>query len=458
MASSKKPRPSELSQRLKQFLDAHVRPNQTLLIGLSGGLDSCVLLHLLVAARAQYSLHLKAVHVNHGISPHARNWAQFCADLCVANNVPFVTETVNVPRDSGLGIEAAAREARYAALLQHKADALVLAHHRDDQAETVLLQLLRGSGVKGLAAMPAVADLNGLSVLRPLLDIPRKELEAYAQIHDLNWIEDESNLDLAYDRNFLRHHVLPEIEQRFPAAKTTLARSAGHFAEAANLLDEIAEEDAVHYIDDAGLKIAALRDLSPARGCNLLRYWLAHHLPELPSTRRLRELYRQLLTSRSDAQLCVTVGSGAVHRYREHAVFVNSADRDELASLNNESKLCLVALRSPQPAELHLPHGTLTFTCQKGRGLAAHKIPDHLEIRIRSGGEYFRPNANRPTRSLRNLLQEAAIPPWQRAMLPLVYAGDQLVAIPGIGVACDLQAAPDEDGWMIEFKRDLPAA
>ncbi|MDR2874800.1 MAG: tRNA lysidine(34) synthetase TilS [Methylobacillus sp.] len=455
MASSKKPRPSELSQRLTQFLDANIRPNQTLLVGLSGGLDSCVLLHLLVTARARHFLHLKAVHVNHGISPNAENWARFCAELCAAHDVAFALETVTVPRDSGLGIEAAARKARYAALRKHKADALMLAHHRDDQAETVLLQLLRGSGVRGLAAMPAIADFDGLPVFRPLLDVARGELENYAQIHGLRWIEDESNLDLAYDRNFLRHHVLPEIEKRFPAAKTTLARSAGHFAEAANLLDEIAAADAARYIDDAGFKIAALRELSLARGCNLLRHWLARHLPEPPSTRRLREISRQLLIARPDAQLRVEVGDGAVRRYRDHAVFVGRA------SLRSSQSAPLAVLSLPLVGEgwgegkWQLPHGTLTFTRKQGQGLSANKIPDQLEIRARSGGERFRPDAARPTRSLRNLLQESGIPPWQRDALPLIYAGERLAAIPGIGVACDLQAAPDEAGWVIEFKRDL---
>ena len=454
MASTKKPRPSELFPRLRHFLSETVQPGQTLLLGLSGGLDSCVLLHLLVSAHEHFPFHLQAVHVNHGISPHAAQWAEFCASLCAGYAVPFTAETVHVPRDSGLGIEAAARNARYQALRKHEADALVLAHHRDDQAETVLLQLLRGSGVKGLAAMPAVSVqagtpisiqdrtlANDMPVLRPLLDVSRAELETYARAHALQWIEDESNLDVAYDRNFLRRHVFPQLQQRYPAARTTLARSAAHFAEAAELMDEVASKDAALYVQGNALCIEGLRALSPARGRNLLRYWLSGLVAALPNTRRLHELYRQLLTSRDDAQLRVTLADGEVRRYRDRAVFEREAGAQ------------LLHLAWSGEAELQLPHGVLAFKLASGQGLAAAKIPKHLEIRSRSGGERFRPDARRPTRSLRHLMQEAGMPPWERAALPLVYADGRLAVVPGIGVACDLQATPNEEGWVIEWKR-----
>jgi tRNA(Ile)-lysidine synthase len=454
MASTKKPRPSELLPRLTHFLSETVQPGQTLLLGLSGGLDSCVLLHLLVTAREHLSFHLQAVHVNHGISPQASQWAEFCAALCAGYAVPFTAKAVHVPRDSGLGIEAAARNARYQALRQHAADALVLAHHRDDQAETLLLQLLRGSGVKGLAAMPAVSAqtspqismhdrtlTNDRPILRPLLDVSRAELEAYARDHALQWVEDESNLDLAYDRNFLRHHVFPQMEQRFPAARTTLARSAAHFAEAAELMDEVAFKDGALYVQDDALCIEGLRALSQARGRNLLRYWLSGHVAELPNTRRLHELYRQLLTSRPDAQLRVAVAGGAVRRYRDFAIFERETGAQPL----------YLAWRGE--TELKLPHGVLSFQLAMGQGLAATKISQHLEIRSRTGGERFRPDAKRPTRSLRHLMQEAGMPPWERTALPLIYASDRLAVVPGIGVACDLQATPDEEGWVIDWTR-----
>jgi tRNA(Ile)-lysidine synthase len=440
MENSKKPRQSELFERLKTFFDETARPGQTLLVGLSGGLDSCVLLHALVAAREHLSLRLKALHVNHGISPNAALWAEFCETLCRGYDVPFSAVAVDVPRDSGLGIEAAAREARYRVLLAEDADAVVLAHHRDDQAETLLLQLLRGAGIKGLAAMPARSE-GTPAVWRPLLDVSRRQLHDYAMQHGLQWIEDESNLDLAYDRNFLRHRVLPAMAERFPACGTTLARSAAHFAEAAELLDEVAADDAVMYVGEDGLAIEGLRTLSPARGRNLLRYWLSQHLPALPNTRRLHELYRQLLTARQDAQLRVAVEGGEVRRYRGHArVARNTGAAPMHASWQGE-------------AELVLPNGVLTLAPAVGQGLAAAKVGGRLEIRSRSGGEHFRPDARRPTRSLRHLMQECGMPPWERSALPLIYAGDALVAVPGIGVAAEFQAAPGEGGWLIAWQR-----
>lgn len=440
MASTKKPRQSELAERLSTFLRETVQPGRTLLVGLSGGLDSCVLLHLLVAAQHDFPFRLKAMHVNHGISPNADLWAGFCASLCRAYDIPFQSEVVHVPRDSGLGIEAAAREARYRLLFAQEADAIVLAHHRDDQAETLMLQLLRGAGVKGLAAMPPVSA-GRPSLLRPLLDVSRKTLHDYARAYELSWIEDESNLDLAYDRNFLRHHVFPEIEKRFPACRTTLARSAAHFAEASELLDEVAAGDAALHVDAGGLSVEGLRALSDARGRNLLRYWLTGYLPSLPNTRRLQELHRQLLTARQDAQLRVVLDGGEVRRYRDRAFFEKSTGAQPL-----HMAWC------GEP-ELHVPGGVLTFERVNGQGLAAGRIPGRLEIRSRSGGERFRPDAKRPTRSLRHLMQECGMPPWERASLPLVYAGETLAAVPGIGVACDLQAAPDEAGWVIGWRR-----
>lgn len=441
MASSKKPRQSELPERLESFLHETVKTGQTLVLGLSGGLDSCVLLHLLVSARHRHSFRLRAIHINHGISPNADDWAEFCAALCASCEVAFSAECVHVPRDSGLGIEAAAREARYRILLAQPADAVVLAHHRDDQAETLLLQLLRGAGVKGLAAMPQVSS-GRPAMLRPLLDVSRSALEAYADAHGLQWIEDESNLDLAYDRNFLRHHVFPEIEKRFPACRTTLARSAGHFAEAAELLDEVAAADAAVYIKEGGLIIVGLRVLSGPRGRNLLRYWLAGHLAAPPSTRRLQEVHRQLLNARADAQLRVVLEDGEVRRYREMAVFEKNAGAQPLhCTWRGEP-------------EMKLPGGVLTFECAMGQGISASHVAGRLEIRSRSGGERFRPDSRRPTRSLRHLLQEAGMPPWERQSLPLIYAADRLAVVPGIGVACDLQAAEGEEGWVICWKRD----
>lgn len=326
MASSRKRQRADLDTRLLDFLQQYLRPGQHLLLGLSGGLDSCVLLHQLAGLRQHADFHFSALHVNHGISPHAADWAHFCQRLCAGYEVPFSAISVNVPRDSGLGLEAAAREQRYRVLLETDADAVVLAHHQDDQAETLILQLLRGAGVKGLAAMGKVSHARAAvsgqekNILRPLLDVSRAELEAYAKAQRLEWINDESNLDLAYDRNFLRHHVLPQLQERFPACRKTIARSAAHLAEAAALLEELAQEDAARAVHEGLLDLGILKNMSLARSTNLLRYWLAEQGGVPLSAARLDDIRSQLLDAKPDARIRISLGSRVLSRRRGKAV------------------------------------------------------------------------------------------------------------------------------------------
>lgn len=442
MASSKKLPSADLTARLEHSLTNSVRPGQTLLLGLSGGLDSCVLLHLLARLRDKLAFGLRALHVNHGISPHAGDWESFCAALCAREAVPFESASVVVPRASGLGLEAAAREIRYSVLLSQPVDAVLLAHHQDDQAETLLLQLLRGAGVQGLAAMPArsAGHPGQPALLRPLLDVPRTQLLCYARAHALRWIEDESNLDLAYDRNFLRHRVLPRLAERFPACRATLARTAAHLAEAASLLEEVAAADAVHCVRDGSLQIAGLRALSEARATNLLRHWL-RGLGSGISSRRLREVLRQL-QARRDARPRIPVAGGSVQRYRDALHFVPATMEAAL-----EERLWM------GEEVLVLPGGQLHFQRTQGEGLALSRVETgQLVIRRRLGGERFRPDCRRPTRSLRHLLQEAGMPPWRRETLPLLYLDDRLAWVPGIGVACELRAPPGEVGLQISWR------
>jgi len=322
MASSRKPLSAELRADLLAFLKLHQLAGRHLLLGLSGGLDSRVLLHLLGHARAKMEFTLSAVHINHRISPQANGWAEFCAGICARDAVPFHVAEVDVPRDSGLGLEAAARAERYAVLLDSEADAVMLAHHRDDQAETLLLQLLRGAGVKGLAAMGEISFQQSAisrqpkAILRPLLGVSRAKLLEYAQAHELQWIEDESNLDLAYDRNFLRHQILPELEKRFPACSRTMARSASHLAEAAALLEELAIEDAANAVMEGRLVLAAIKPLSAPRVSNLLRYWITERSGLSLSAARIEDIRSQLLDSRIDARVAIKIGQRVLRRKR----------------------------------------------------------------------------------------------------------------------------------------------
>jgi len=461
MANSRKLKPSKpvaadlVSHVTRQLRDV-IKPGERLIAGLSGGVDSIVLLDVLhrIAKRRHFAL--AALHVNHQISHNANRWAAFCREACRVRGIPFRAVRVKVRGSNSL--EAAARAARYEALLSQKADYIALAHNQDDQAETVLLQLLRGAGVKGLAAMPLVRRDEGggrraegkklkkghpssfiphPSVLRPLLDIPRAEIEAYARRHKLAWIEDESNADIYFLRNFLRHEVLPLMARRFPAYRATLARSAGHFAEASQLLDELAGLDSAGCRGGGALLIAGLRKLSRARARNLLRYFLAGHGVVMPNAERLEEALRQSLTAKDDAGVCIDLGDFELRRFAGalHVVTkIPGPDAKFFRPWRGERELSLPELG-----------GVLSMRKGRGAGISLARLQAKpVSVRVRGGGERLQPDCRRPRRSLKNLLQEAAVAPWQRERVPLLFCGDILVWVPGVGIACDYQAKEGE--------------
>ncbi|HEX6736319.1 MAG TPA: tRNA lysidine(34) synthetase TilS [Azonexus sp.] len=292
MAASRNRPPPDLPARVGAFVAARLAPHERLYVGLSGGCDSVVLAHLL--SRLGLAGRLGAIHVHHGLSPNADAWADFCADYCRALDIPLQIRRVTVAMGTGCGLEAAARQARYAAFADIPADCLMLAQHRGDQAETLLLNLLRGAGVTGTAAMPVERCSGRLRLLRPLLGETRAAIEAYARAQDLIWVTDESNADTALGRNFLRHEALPVISRHFPAAEAALAQAAANFAEAAELLDELAALDWAQAADGETARLPALRALSPARLKNLLRFRLRALGWRMPVAARLDEFARQL--------------------------------------------------------------------------------------------------------------------------------------------------------------------
>jgi len=444
MANSRKSK-SDLEERVSDALCLLVPPRHTILLGLSGGMDSVVLLHLLHALAPKFDWRVSAIHVHHGLSPNADDWADFCRDLCARYDIPLQVEQVDVRLlRNEHGIEAAARKLRYAAFAQQTCDFIALAHHADDQAETLLLQLLRGAGVRGAASMPMLkpALKQAAATLRPLLEMPRSALFAYAQQHDLSWIEDESNNDDSYGRNFLRHRIFPELEHRFPAYRETLARSVRHFAEASELLDALAQQDALNWVLGDPLELALLRSLSHPRARNLLRYVLHLQGAPMPHDVQLDEMLCQLLGARANASVCENVGAWQVRRYQDKVyVLRKPAQIDPALSLSWDGE-----------AELDWPASgkSLSFAKVQGQGISLQKL-QHAPVtfRLRSGGEVLCPHLGAATRSLKNLLQEHRIPPWQRERLPLLYCGSELAAVVGLAVAAEFQASSTELGIIV---------
>lgn len=444
MASSRKLK-SDLHKHVVGVLSPVVPPGSSLLVGLSGGIDSVVLLHLLAQLSARFSWQISALHVHHGISAHADSWANFCTELCAECAIPLKVERVDINPLRAMGIEAAARQLRHAALARQSVDFIVLAHHRDDQAETLLLQLLRGAGVRGASAMPLLKPRKDLpSLLRPLLHIERRELETYASEHNLRWIEDDSNADVSYPRNFLRHSVLPVLAQRFPAYRSTLARSAGHFAEAAELLDELAELDASSAIQGERLSVEVLRQLSKARGKNLLRFFLAIQNAPIPDSTRLAEMLRQLCEAGEGAQIRITWQEWQLRCYREYAYALPVTQPAAVFSIvwQGESEIMLPA-----------SHGVIHFEFVTGQGLSLNKLQQSVvTIRSKAGSESILVSALRPRQSLRNLLPQQNIPPWQRELLPLLFCDNELIYVPTVATSSGYAAQAGEEGVLVRWQ------
>jgi len=386
---------------------------------------------------------LRAIHIHHGLQPQADEWARHCQNVCATLSVPCVVQSIHIEMAPGDSVEAQAREARYAALASQLAtDEIVLtAQHLDDQAETLLLQLLRGAGVAGLAAMPSTKSRLGHGwLVRPLLAYPRHLLRDYAQHANLAWIEDDSNADTRFDRNFLRHEIMPRLQQRWPSLSQTLSRVANHQAEADNLLKTLAEQDLQTCRVNTQLSIAGLMNLSLARQRNVLRFWLKQLGLSIPSTVQMHHILAEVLTAKVDRQPLVKWSGGEIRRYR-----------NELFALPNLPPPPTVPyLTWTLPVPPPLPWGELRVTLVPGRGLAL-PAGTVLQVRFRQGGEQCRLHGQR--QAVKKLLQAAHIPPWHRPFLPLIYWEEELIVIPGVSTSDGFAVQAQQSGWEVVWQK-----
>lgn len=428
-------------------LEAQLVNENSLLLAYSGGLDSSVLLHQLVLLRKQRpALQLRAVHIHHGLSPLAESWVAHCQQQCTRLQVPLEVVYVAVDARQG-GTEAAARTARYQAFSQRllAGETLLTAQHQDDQSETLLLALKRGSGPAGLAAMPQQHCLGENRHLRPLLTHSRLQLEEWAHHHQLTWIEDDSNSDARYDRNFLRLEVMPILNARWPHFSRAVARSAALCGEQEQLLDELLAESLASLVDASGtLAITPMREMSDARRFALLRRWIAHQQGSMPSRDALRRLWLEVACSREDAEPHLRVGQHEVRRFRDRLYW-------------------LPLMTSPEPCPLVWKETALPLSLPGGLGLlrvhesgmALHRPAPDEQVNIRfkaQGSFYIVGRAGR--RPLKKLWQELAIPPWQRERTPLIFYGDRLIAAAGVFVTHEGAPEHPETTWYIDWCRE----
>ncbi len=396
-------------------------PKPHVALAFSGGVDSTVLAHLLVKQRRKLG-GLRLIHVDHGLQAASAEWSRHCARLASGWRVPFVSLKADIPRRKGDSPEAAARDARYELLARamEPGEVLVTAQHRDDQVETVLLQLFRGAGIPGLAAMPALVKFGPGFIARPLLGHSRGEIEAVAKKARLRWIEDPSNADTRFSRNFLRQRLMPLIREHWPGVDRALARSATHMAEAAALLNERAEHDLAALADGGGLSVRALRALPMGRRRNALRAFIGRHGIEMPEASRLREMSGPLLAARADAQPEVVWAGASIAR---------RGGRLELQKLREPSREFIAkSWRWQIDRRLILEHGALELVDDTEGPIDLASLPTVIEVRARRGGERMRPGAKARTRTLKSLLQDSKIPVDDRAQIPLLFADEQLIA------------------------------
>jgi tRNA(Ile)-lysidine synthase len=419
--------------------------NKTYWIAYSGGLDSHVLLHVFACLRATLPLQLHAIHVNHGLSVNAPGWAQHCQQICQALQVPYEQYAIKLKISQGESLENLAREKRYKCLAQkmHQSAILLTAHHQDDQAETVLLQLLRGAGLKGLAAMPQVKPFATGLHARPFLNFSRADLLSYAKDNQLNWVDDESNSNIQFSRNLIRHEIMPLVKRHWPAVAQTLSRAATHCAEASDLLDGVAR-DLLQLVTGNftnTLSVEKLKTLDAAKQRLVLRAWIQAASFPLPPMKKLEALRHGMLQAGRDRMPSVTWCDVVVRRFRDDIFLLQQHVAHDTTRTYDWQLDTILRIEG---------HGELQAVRQTAAELRSDMT--NLKVSFRQGGEAVK-LPRRGTRTLKKLWQEWGVPTWLRDRLPLLYDQEMLVCIPGVFIHPAYIPAPNETGWRVMWRQ-----
>ena len=444
---------NNLSEHLNKFNKAN-----HLYVGYSGGLDSHVLLHVIIELIGKKRI--TAVHVNHQLSSNSDIWQKHCEDRCLEIGVDIICKTVSI-KNRGTGIEDAARNARYSVFekLLKKNDLLILAHHADDQIETMLFRLFRGSGIKGMSGMPISRLLGNGELFRPLLPFFRRDLESYALANQINWIEDDSNLDVSFDRNFIRHKLIPTINERWPNSSFQLNRSANIFAESDFLINILAQKDFAIVTEVServgwSISIDKLNGFEIIRQKNILRYWFNLHNLTLPSYAVLDNALDQMIGSKADAEPIVSWGDLQLRRFNKKLYLLPFNFDDPNYSFKKKKGLELLekySIKWDGSSQLILPDSSSLCVKRKIKGGLKMDFKKNLEIRFRSGGERCKPKGRSGSNTLKKLFQEYSLEPWLRNNIPLIYIDNHLAAVGDLWVCDEFCAEPDELGIQLEW-------
>jgi len=424
-----------------------IKPHSnSLTVALSGGVDSVVLLHLANSFQENHpEISISAIHVDHGLSDNAKSWQLFCTQLCQKLEIPLKIAEVEVVKKTRQSLEAVAREQRYLALfeLSDPTSIILLGQHQDDQVETFLLQLKRGSGLAGLSAMASLSMQQGRYLLRPLLNTSRAQIESFATDFTINHINDESNDDKSFDRNYLRHDIVPQLNERFRGFNSCVSRSVELLQQQQALIDEISQSDLIQAYSLSQAKeakvipVSFLSSLSFARQANLVRYWLGQHNLLMPSKVILDQILNQAINAKIDAKICIQLGRHTIQRFRNELYIVGLSE-------------AILDMFDCDLETVPLSNGTQLKKYQ-GKGIRDIKSNETLNIRFSALKTRIKPKNKPGSNTVKHWLKDAKVPPWQRNSVPLIYYGDTLVQVVGYFINDDYA---DELGVFWQLKED----
>jgi tRNA(Ile)-lysidine synthase len=441
---------TEVERRILLNLELLGIRDADLLVAFSGGVDSVVLLDVLSRNASSFNLNLFALHVHHGLHPDADEWSDFCLDFCNDRNINAEVVKVSVNRQSKKGLEGEARSQRYAALLGRDSEFIALAHHFDDQVETFMLKIGRGAGLDGLTGMKPMREdfASGKKLIRPMLQVHRSEIEQYARDRNLMWVEDDSNRDLSFDRNYLRYSLLPDVRRRLPAFNAGVRSVIENLGDALELVSEVAGQDIEALeCEGGGIDLERLGQFSYARQKNIILELFKQQGLEFPSRAQVAEALRQCHDAQSSAMVNISTSSGSIRRYRKKLFVLpkqQAVDSGWSQLWNGRDRVVL-------PSGL----GVLEFRPSHGEGLSIKSDEvGKVAISFAVPRGRFSLGIDRPQRSLKKIWQAMGIPPWRRGLLPLVHVGSRIAYVGDVGVSGSFFAEDGEKSWQVVWTRE----
>ena len=430
---------------LKDFLEKFSQ-SKKIIIAYSGGIDSSILLHLLFSIKEDLKQSLEAIHINHGLHDKSNDWEKFCRRKCESYNISFRAISIKENCPKNVSVECWARDKRYSLIAKEikNNDILLTAHHMDDQIETFFLQVFRGAGPRGLASMPVIKKISNGYHARPFLNIQRSELEKYASINKILWQDDDTNSDIRYERNYLRHKVLVYLEKAWPSYRKSISRVVSHQKESMSILSEIALEDMREVLckNFINLDVKILKGLSLPRQKNLIFYWLDSLNLEKPGSKHMHQIIKTLINTSSDKSPCVNWKNTEVRKYRDQ-LYASQIFKQH--NINEE-----IYWNTDSPLEIQGEKLIAKETL--GKGILRSSIEGaKITIRYRHGGEKIYSNSLSNSKKVKKIFQEHGVLPWFRDRVPLIYINEELAVVPGFCVGKKFSASKNEKSLDIHW-------